>query len=403
MPRRWIDPGLFTDEKLARATVPERLLFTCLVANQDDDGRLLAHPGFLRAAAFAYDDFTLEDVKKMRDHLAAVNANVIVYEKDGHEYIQLRRHSRYQRPRYYHPSRFPAPLGWPYADEHPSGGQGGTEEPPLGEHKSVEQIPDGNQAVAVKTPDGNQMVTKKYTEGRVGLGLDLDKGRVGLGRGRDGGVGGKPPTTTTTSALNELDETAVMEELTRCYRTEWGTVHSKDLDKVIPRALGPKDRAQLRDLAKELAAGGECPDNTIQEAFREAVTLGPEKMHVSYVRAIILDWLDRPRERRPAADPRFHLLEYSSGPCAPDAEAAAAWEQVLAVLKGEVSGPNFRTWFKGTVGLRQQNGVFLVGVPSQHAAEYLDKNQRSIVEKALVNVTKIPLRLSVHILAVGGA
>lgn len=191
-----------------------------------------------------------------------------------------------------------------------------------------------------------------------------------------------------------------MEELTRCYRTEWGAVHSKELNKVIPRALGPKDRAQLRDLARELAAGGVCPDETIREAFREAALLGPEKMHISYVRAIILDWLGRPRERR---EPAAAAPGYQTGPCpAPDPAAKASWELVLAHLRLEVSKPNFRTWFEGTVGISQRDGVFLVGVPSAFVAEYLDKNQRSIVEKALVNVTKTPVRLSVHILAGGG-
>ena len=119
MPRRWIDPDLFTDEKLAKATLAERYLFAAMIANQDDDGRLLGHPGYLRSIAFPYDDYTKEEVKEMRDHLAEVNPNVIVYNNSGNEYIQLRRHARYQQPRYYHKSKFPAPPGWPFEVEPP--------------------------------------------------------------------------------------------------------------------------------------------------------------------------------------------------------------------------------------------------------------------------------------------
>jgi hypothetical protein len=119
VPRRWIDPDLFTDEKLAKATLAERYLFAAMIANQDDDGRLLGHPGYLRSIAFPYDDYTKEEVKEMRDHLAEVNPNVIIYNNSGDEYIQLRRHARYQQPRYYHKSKFPAPPGWPFEIEPP--------------------------------------------------------------------------------------------------------------------------------------------------------------------------------------------------------------------------------------------------------------------------------------------
>lgn len=163
MPRRWLDPAFFNDEKLAKATIEERLLFAAVIANQDDDGRLLGHPGYLRSIAFPYDDFTIEQVKQMRDHLAEINSNFILYTNDGNEYIQLKRHNRYQRPRYYHPSKYPAPPGWPFKDEE-------------------ERVPleDSNHAVTIQQPHGDREVTMQYTEDRggegLGKGLDLDKG-----------------------------------------------------------------------------------------------------------------------------------------------------------------------------------------------------------------------------------
>jgi hypothetical protein len=179
MSRRWIDPAFFTDEKLGKATIGERLLFAALIANQDDDGRLLAHPGYLRSIAFPYDNFTNEEVKQMRDHLAEVNPNLIVYQNGGDEYIQLKRHYRYQRPRYYHPSKFPAPPGWPFKDEGPDKG---TPQPKHSNQAVTEQTPQSDYEVTEKLPQDTQAVTERYTEDRVGRGgvgsdLDLDKGQ----------------------------------------------------------------------------------------------------------------------------------------------------------------------------------------------------------------------------------
>ena len=61
----------------------------------------------------------------------------------------------------------------------------------------------------------------------------------------------------------------------------------------------------------------------------------------------------------------------------------AVWEAVLGDLQIQVNKANYETWLKKTYGLRFENGEFIVGVPSAFVAEYLDKNQRSLVEKAL--------------------
>lgn len=73
------------------------------------------------------------------------------------------------------------------------------------------------------------------------------------------------------------------------YRMRWGHVRAENPDKIIPRQLKAKDEAQLRDLAIELSAAGGCPADTIKQAFDEAV--GQHKYSVSYVRAVLLDWL----------------------------------------------------------------------------------------------------------------
>jgi chromosomal replication initiator protein len=69
------------------------------------------------------------------------------------------------------------------------------------------------------------------------------------------------------------------------------------------------------------------------------------------------------------------------------------WEIALGDLQVQVSKPNFRTWFSKTVGLSYQDNQFVVGVPNIFAAEYLEKNQRSLIEKSLVGLTALHVRV----------
>ncbi|MFC1906490.1 chromosomal replication initiator protein DnaA [Chloroflexota bacterium] len=63
------------------------------------------------------------------------------------------------------------------------------------------------------------------------------------------------------------------------------------------------------------------------------------------------------------------------------------WEAALGELQMQVSKANYRTWLEKTFGLAFQDGQFVVGVPNTFVAEYLDKNQRSLIEKTLSNIT----------------
>ncbi|MFH1646394.1 MAG: chromosomal replication initiator protein DnaA [Chloroflexota bacterium] len=63
------------------------------------------------------------------------------------------------------------------------------------------------------------------------------------------------------------------------------------------------------------------------------------------------------------------------------------WETALGELQVQVSKPNYRTWFSKTIGLSYEENQFVIGVPNTFAAEYLEKNQRSLIEKALIGLT----------------
>ncbi len=69
------------------------------------------------------------------------------------------------------------------------------------------------------------------------------------------------------------------------------------------------------------------------------------------------------------------------------------WETALGELQLQVSKPNYRTWFSKTSGLSYQDNQFIIGVPNTFAAEYLEKNQRSLIEKALIGLTSPGVRI----------
>ena len=266
MPRRWLSPDFFTDEKMKKATVPERLLGAAIIANQDDDGRLRGDPAYLRAIAFLYDDYSLDEVRNMRDHITQVNPNIIIYQNAGEDYIQLKQYRRYQKPRYYHPSKFPAPQGWPFEDQQPPSNQLDTKEQPSSNH--------------VATTDKGKDLNKNK---------DKDKGED-----REHQHPSPSPSDFCT------DRNKISSQLIDNFRHWFGYVEARDPYTNIPREPVAKELAQLRDLTEELVAAGGCPLDYIRQAFREAA--GQEtksKMSVSYVRRILEDWLGIPRNRSP--------------------------------------------------------------------------------------------------------
>jgi len=68
--------------------------------------------------------------------------------------------------------------------------------------------------------------------------------------------------------------------------------------------------------------------------------------------------------------------------------AQAIWEAALGELQLQVSKSNYRTWLEKTVGLSYQDNHFAIGVPNAFVAEYLDKNQRSLIKKTLIGLTQ---------------
>ncbi len=70
------------------------------------------------------------------------------------------------------------------------------------------------------------------------------------------------------------------------------------------------------------------------------------------------------------------------------------WEIALGELQLQVNKPNFQTWFSGSRGLSYQGDQFVIGVSNAFIAEYLGKNQRSLIEKTLIGLTSRNINVS---------
>jgi chromosomal replication initiator protein len=73
------------------------------------------------------------------------------------------------------------------------------------------------------------------------------------------------------------------------------------------------------------------------------------------------------------------------------------WESALGELQLQVNKPNYQTWFSGSKGLTYQGDRFVVSVSNVFVAEYLEKNQRSLIEKTLIGLTGKNVNVSFNV------
>jgi len=108
--RRMISPEFWKDSDIRKLTREERLFFIGCVSHADDDGRLMAHPAYLKAMIFMYDDdLTLEGVKKLRDSMLSKVRNLVLYTNGSEEYLAFSKWRKHQKPSRPTPSDLPPP------------------------------------------------------------------------------------------------------------------------------------------------------------------------------------------------------------------------------------------------------------------------------------------------------
>jgi len=83
-----------------------------------------------------------------------------------------------------------------------------------------------------------------------------------------------------------------------------------------------------------------------------------------------------------------------------DSRIQEIWTDTLELLRGRVNQANFRTWLKDIVPLSFDGEAFVVAAKSTFVSEYLNLNQRSLVESALTEVVGEPVEFICQVAAV---
>lgn len=67
-------------------------------------------------------------------------------------------------------------------------------------------------------------------------------------------------------------------------------------------------------------------------------------------------------------------------------EEEEIWIKTLEELKNNVTQRNFETWLKDTKFFQNNDGTYYVMAKNDHIAEYLETNQRSLIERTLARI-----------------
>ncbi len=86
------------------------------------------------------------------------------------------------------------------------------------------------------------------------------------------------------------------------------------------------------------------------------------------------------------------------------ADARGIWTSALGRLQMRVTGPNYETWLKETVGVRCADGEFIVGAPDAFVVETLEQRMYSHISQALEEIVgrEVEVRFAVASSLEGG-
>ncbi len=82
-------------------------------------------------------------------------------------------------------------------------------------------------------------------------------------------------------------------------------------------------------------------------------------------------------------------------------KAAELWEKCLVDLQKEVSKSNYYTWLRKTKGLHMDSQKFVVGAPNNFVGDYLVKNQMSLIERSISEITHKRLEIEIRLYDAG--
>jgi len=275
---------------MGQLSLKAALLFPLIWINCDDQGRVSGNPHEIKYACCPnIDHITKTDIAGLLEELQEQGL-VKAYTTSKTKAIQMLDWWEEQKLQWAYPSRYPAPEGWTdHLRYHPTPKEIITENWPPSGQLAFELLP---SKLPSKLPC---KLPSKLLSSPLTTPSEKEKEKE---EEKEGGRGILPSALGNTSPSPTVSPVKLLNKLTECYRIGWGKVSAAEPDKVIPRPPDARIDAQMRDLAQELSSAGGCPLEYIDQAFKDAAGR-PNKMHISYVRAILLDWLGVERNRSP--------------------------------------------------------------------------------------------------------
>jgi len=274
---RIVPQSLSTDPRMGQLSLKAALLFPLIWINCDDQGRVSGNPHEIKYACCPnIDHITKTDIAELLEELQEQGL-VKVYTTSKTQAIQMLDWWEEQKLQWAYPSRYPAPEGWTdHLRYHPTPKEIITENwPPSGQQLAFEILP-SKLPSKLQSEVSQTLPIEKEIEKEVEKEIEEEEGRLPSALGST-----SPSPTTDIQIINRF--------LIKSFKHEWGRVPAEAPDTVIEKKPNARELAQLRDLGKELSARGGVPLDYIKDAFREAA--GQKKFHVSYVRAVLLDWM----------------------------------------------------------------------------------------------------------------
>lgn len=319
---RMFPQSFSTDRRYGRLSMKAVGLFPLMWSNADDQGRLCGDPEEIKYAVCPnIDHITKQDIPNLLKELQE-NKLILCYNTpksaaiqmldwwDANQKMQWAWPSEFQPPegwqdhlRYKKDAKTVFTLSWPVSSEDTNGTQvsgNNLSGEFSGEETKSSQVSENirsgeNSGERSGEPIEISPLTTPYNKTK----------RVNIrGRGRGRGRGNSPENKKSSQVSTEKpsgdesspspaglsrEETEVYGYLLDNFRMRFGKPLPPDYKNIKPREPDFRETAQLRDLAKEISAAGGCEYPMIKQAFDEAS--GQQKQHISYVRAVLLDWL----------------------------------------------------------------------------------------------------------------
>jgi len=260
-----------TDPRMGRVSLKAVTLYDRMWINSDDQGRLSGDPDEIKYTACPnLPDITKDDIPDLLGELEAQGL-LKVFSSSRHTAIQMLDWWEVQRLQWAYPSEYSPPEGWiDHLRYHPTPKEIITENwPPSGQQLALELLPSKLPSPLPSKLEESPLTTSSDKEEEI---------RRGNRRGR-GILPSKLGSNSTPSPGTSLNI------FIESFQKAWG------------RKPNTREFAQLRDLEKKLSAAGGATAEQVHDAFKEAAM--QNKLHISYVRAILLDWLGVERNRSP--------------------------------------------------------------------------------------------------------